>query len=124
MRKVAALVLAGTIILKFTIINVAFAGDYDDAREASAIMAAVKIYNTSISEDLRRGLYAQMLAFMRTPSQINFSIDQEVEALNKQTISFGPDGDVLGYYGSGQIFNELSGLAPPFSAMNSTPALG
>jgi hypothetical protein len=83
MRKVAALVLAGTIILKFTIINVAFAGDYDDAREASAIMAAVKIYNTSISEDLRRGLYAQMLAFMRTPSQINFSIDQEVEALNK-----------------------------------------
>jgi hypothetical protein len=83
MRKVAALALTGTIILKFTLTNVAFAGDYDDAREASAIMAAVKICNTSISEDLRRALYAQMLAFMRTPSQINFSIDQEVEALNK-----------------------------------------
>jgi len=83
MRKVVAV---GATIVKLTVINLAFAGelrssDYDDAREASAIMAAVRVCNTSISEDLRRLLYAKMLKIMRTPSQVNYSIDIEIDAL-------------------------------------------
>ena len=63
-------------------VNLAFADDIDDAREASAVMAAVTVCNTSVSEDLKRVLYAKMQKVMRTPSQIKYEIGEEIEALN------------------------------------------
>ena len=76
---VAVVALIGSTIF----INLAFAGDNDDARDASAIMAAVAVCNTSVSEDLKQVLYAKMLKVMRTPSQIKFEIGEEIEALNE-----------------------------------------
>ena|ERR1700733_4742455 len=67
--------------------SIAFADDSDEARNAAAIMAAVTVCNTSISEDLKRVLYGKMLKVMQTPSLINYTIGQEVQALNELSTS-------------------------------------
>jgi parvulin-like peptidyl-prolyl isomerase len=83
MKRLTAVVLLGATIST----RIAFADDNDDARDAAAVMAAVTVCNTSISEDLKRVLYAKMLKVMRTPSQINYTIGQEVQALNELSTS-------------------------------------
>jgi hypothetical protein len=56
-------------------------GDFNEAEDASAIMVAITVCKTSVSEELKRVLYAKMLSVMRTPSQINWKINQEIEAI-------------------------------------------
>lgn len=73
----------GAAVLIITTIETAFADDYDDAQEAAGIMAAAKICNTVVSDDLRRSLYLKMLTVMKEPSRVNFAIDQEIELLSK-----------------------------------------
>ena len=81
-RIVAVVLLGATISTSPT-----FADDFDDSHDAAAIMAAVTVCKTSISEDLKRVLYARMLKVMRTPSQIKYTVGQEVKALNELTTS-------------------------------------
>jgi hypothetical protein len=75
MRLVIALALA--------FIGPARADDYDEARQAAAIIAGATVCKTVVSENLKRILYSKMLAGFHTPSQINFDIELEIEALNK-----------------------------------------
>ena len=74
-RIVAVILLGATISTSPT-----FADDNDDSHEAAAIMAAVTVCNTSISEDLKRVLYARMLKVMQT-------LGLEVKALNELSTS-------------------------------------
>jgi hypothetical protein len=50
-------------------------------------MAAVTICKTTVSEDLKRILYTRMLSIFKTPSQVNYQIGQEVDALNELSSS-------------------------------------
>jgi hypothetical protein len=61
------------------------ADDYDDARQAAAIMAGVAVCHTVVSENLRRILYSKMLAGFHTPTAVNLDIEWEIDALTKMS---------------------------------------
>lgn len=61
----------------------AAASDYDDARRSSVFMAAVNACNASIAPESRRALYAKMLKGFDTPSQVNYQVGVEANAINK-----------------------------------------
>jgi hypothetical protein len=65
----------------------AFADERDDALDAIATMAAATVCKISVSEEAKRALYGKILSRARTPSQVTYEIDEEIEALNKLSSS-------------------------------------
>jgi hypothetical protein len=59
------------------------ATDYEDAQSALGIMAAVRVCGTTVPDTAKRSLYGDILKSLRTPSVVEYALDQEVEALNK-----------------------------------------
>jgi hypothetical protein len=65
----------------------ALADESDDASDALATMAAATVCKISVSEEAKRGLYGKILNLARTPSQVTYEIEKEIEALNKLSYS-------------------------------------
>jgi hypothetical protein len=61
----------------------ACAQDYNEAQDALATMAAVKVCKAVVSEEAKRELYGKILSIYRTPSIVSYQIANEAEALEK-----------------------------------------
>jgi hypothetical protein len=61
----------------------AFADESGDPLDAIATMAAARVCKISVSEEAKRVLYGEILSRTREPSQAEYEIGLEIEALNK-----------------------------------------
>jgi hypothetical protein len=65
----------------------ATAGDYDEASLAASILAAADTCKITIGEAQKKSLYASLLSVWKSPSQVQYEIGRERDALKSLSAS-------------------------------------